>query len=410
MKPKSPRFIRLIALAFLAPAILFSGSGARPALGTTIARGQTMSGASVGAHHVSNGVIAFVGGFSNASLNTINPNGTHLRSLAGCTTTGCAISSFVWSNDGKRLAFVRGPLDPHYGGLGGANNSVYVVNANGSHERRLVGCGQPVGCFNYSLSWSPDGSMIAVSRQRSLYTVNVETHALRRITNCSPWFFSPDRKKSCVDLSPAWSPDGRRITFFRAFACGPGCPSQPFIVNADGSGLRRLSLLYGNGFGPLLSPNGRKIGFSGGNAIYSTDPNGSHLRLLVSAPPVSANQTQTFASWSPDSKHILYVSQPSMYPESETNVRTPSATGVWVMNADGTGRRRVYYMGCCGGHLMPLWSPDGKHIAFSSSFYSDYKSTPNASKTGLFIMDTNGRHIFRLLAGYASSFAWQPVP
>ena len=54
----------------------------------------------------------------------------------------------------------------------------------------------------------------------------------------------------------AWSPDGKRL----AFAMGYG-PWTIFVVNADGSGLRRL---IANGSNPDWSPDGSRISFDRG--------------------------------------------------------------------------------------------------------------------------------------------------
>jgi TolB protein len=389
--------MRFAAAASLALAILVSNSTDSGARDSAVARTETVSPSLAHSRSVTNGVIAFTRGFASSGLEVMDSTGGHLRDLAGCRVPGCRIALPVWSSNGKRIAFLRGrPLRgevQHESAL-----SLFVKNADGSGEKRLAGCGRPVWCDYSRLAWSPDGSKIAFTRQRSLYTVNVETHALRRITNCSPWFSFPDRKKSCVDRGPAWSPDGRRIIFARAWACGLGCPSTPFIVNADGSGLRRLTLLQGDGPGPLWSPNGRTIVFHSYRGIYAVDPDGSHLRLLAADPMASGgNQRQFLSSWSPDGRRILYFRGQFIYPR-------PHANGaVWVMNANGSGHRRLFVR-CCGADVSnPIWSPDGKHIAFFAAFDKQKNS-------GIYLMDANGSHLNRVRAGNWAELAWQPIP
>ena len=57
--------------------------------------------------------------------------------------------------------------------------------------------------------------------------------------------------------TPVWSPDGRRI----AFTSRPDDNSEIYVVNADGSGQRRLTRNAAGDFGPTWSPDGRKIAF-----------------------------------------------------------------------------------------------------------------------------------------------------
>jgi len=187
------------------------------------------------------------------------------------------------------------------------------------------------------------------------------------------------------------------------------CPTQPYVVNAHGDGLRRLSTFYGDLLfgGPLWTPDGRTIAFSASNkpdrwgigihapnkAIYAVNPDGSHLTLLVPAPQMGTNQLLVLASWSPDGRHILYVRVPW------NPSKGPQATALWVMNANGSGQRRLYRVGNARiGDAT--WSPDGKLIAFAAA---------SGSRSGLFVMSADGRHLHRLAAG-GWGIAWRPVP
>ena len=83
---------------------------------------------------------------------------------------------------------------------------------------------------NYLPAWSPDGTKLAFTSNRDgnpeIYVVNRDGTGLRRLTN------SP-----AIDVTPTWAPTGNQIAFTSERAGTP----QIYIMNADGSGVRRIS-------------------------------------------------------------------------------------------------------------------------------------------------------------------------
>ena len=107
---------------------------------------------------------------------------------------------------------------------------------------------------------------------------------------------------------------------------------------------------------PSWSPDGRLI-FSGdpdGNA-YVGEGDGPDLIVADAAGTSRQNLTRTpdvfehDPAWSPDGSQIAYAVGAPFGP----------AESVWVMDADGTDRRRL------GAGDQPAWSPDGRRLAFS---------------------------------------------
>ena len=244
-----------------------------------------------------------------------------------------------------RIAFVHG-------------SAIYTIRPDGTGKERVAEC-PPLPCEAlFRPSWSPDGRRIAFMRDdpadgtTDLWIVNADGTGLSRLTDCvgqvktGPIF----ARRPCFDYDPAWSPDGSTLAFTRNFSL--------HTVNADGSGLRELTTGVSDASTPAWSPDGTQIAFSGATArrdrIYVIDVDGSGLVQLVDGPSGSGPGAPR---WSPDGTRIAFFNTP------RTN--DGFVGEVWIMNADGSGRARLYESTCCvedwGG---PVWSPSGERIAF----------------------------------------------
>lgn len=152
-------------------------------------------------------------------------------------------------------------------------NQVWVMSADGSGQRALT---HGVGAV-----WSPDGRRLAYMLRGPnygyhLFVVNANGSGRRRLTK--PKF---DYE---IDRYQVWSPDGRRIAFER-YDSDPNYAVH--VVAADGSGGRRLTPSQGYGFArPNWSPGGRLIAFTHveRGAVYVIRPNGTGRRVLATIP------------------------------------------------------------------------------------------------------------------------------
>lgn len=232
----------------------------------------------------------------------------------------------VWSPNGKMVAFQRTEA---------GTTDVYIVGLHGHSERRLLR--RRAVDESDSPAWSPDGSKLAVGvRQGDREVVEIVS------AGGDPLFQVTQRQSQdsrFVDTQPAWSPDGKRLTFVRQTAQPSKDGGQAlFIVNANGTHERRVSpWALRAGHHPNWSPNGTRIVFTSNadraypdlpSNLYSIRPNGKGLRRLTHA---SAGQEYLSASYSPDGRWITFAMEPS-----------PAANArVFVMHADGTGRRAV---------------------------------------------------------------------
>jgi Tol biopolymer transport system component len=150
---------------------------------------------------------------------------------------------------------------------------------------------------------------------------------------------------------PAWSRDGQRLAFSNA--------QDIYVINVDGSGLQHLT----RGWEPDWSPDGRFIAFRDSTFSISTiEVNGSNLRKLYD------NDSGGGApAWSPDGQRIVFYV--GTYDGCEGYL------GLWVMNADGSGPRKIN----CDGQL-PAWSPDSSEIAFVNRRSIDVSSADGSGQ------------------------------
>jgi len=250
------------------------------------------------------------------------------------------------------------------------SDGIYLMQPNGSHVRPLKkGRGSPVG-HALDLAWSPDGHRLAFAAEDTIWVIDADGRNLVSFVLAG----------ATAAGSPTWSPDGRKIAY-TAYRDGD---RDIWVMNADGSEQRRLKRT------PKLwdsnvdwKPTGGWLAFdSGGYAPYvyvmRTDGSGLHK---VAPQRVSGNGDEQ-PDWSPDGRRIVYVNY-----DHE----------IWVMNANGqspTGLTSPV------GEAHPVWSPDGSKIAFSCRGL-----TCNA--TGIYVMDADGTSERRLTAG--ANPAWQPV-
>ncbi len=144
---------------------------------------------------------------------------------------------------------------------------------------------------------------------------------------------------------PYWSPDGSKI----AYLCCTGHDSNLWVMNADGSGARRLTT--GLASSPAWSPDGSRIAFDdhGAGEVWSIAADGSDAKRLA---PASGG-----ARWSPDGRSIVFFSWRDFPDQEQRNE-------LYVMAADGSNQIRLTDNEA--EDVEPTWSPDGTQIAFTS--------------------------------------------
>ena len=158
-----------------------------------------------------------------------------------------------WSPDGSRIAFTSN-RDGNY-----EIAQIYLMNADGSNQHRIY--------FNSALSvqpaWSPDGRRIAFANDKEDHrSGNFEIFSIEPETTEPETRLTFHRR---YDTHPSYSPDGSRI----AFVSTADGNSEIYLMNADGSGILRLTRDPAEDIQPSWSPDGKRI-------IFSSNRNGKY--------------------------------------------------------------------------------------------------------------------------------------
>ena len=167
-----------------------------------------------------------------------------------------------------------------------------------------------------------------------------------------------------------------------AFVSNRDGNNEIYRMNADGSGVTRLTTSPADDQCPAWSPDGQYIVFAsselaGSSDIYVMNADGSYPRRLTTSPSVD-----TFPAWSPDGQYIAYMSDM----EEPGNADNPGNYDIYVMKADGSEIRRLTSEP--GEDTNPTWSPDGTWIAFLSDREGEF--------VGLYKMNSDGTNVIPL--------------
>ncbi|MBI1951194.1 MAG: Tol-Pal system beta propeller repeat protein TolB [Acidobacteria bacterium] len=242
----------------------------------------------------------------------------------------------------------------------GKGKEIYVMDYDGARPKRITANGS----INLSPAWSPDGRQIAFMSYRSgapeLMIINHEGELAKAFA-----------QQGGLNSAPAWSPDGDTL----AFTSSRDGNAEIYLLRLADRSLTRLTHSDAIDTSPAWSPDGRQIAFTSDRAgspqIYLMDAGGGNVRRLTTE--VSYCDA---ASWSPQGDKIVFTA------------RVPGGFDIFLkdLKTDQMGRLTEH----ANINEWPRWSPDGRHLVFASNRTGNFD---------IYTMDVDGSRVRRLTRG-----------
>lgn len=240
-----------------------------------------------------------------------------------------------WSPDGKKIAYSVFSKLIKKSGDSISNVSLYILDL--TTNKRVLTSFRPG--VNSGAIFSRDGQSIYLgmsmgSGAADIYKINLKGEVENRLTK---------GPAGAINVEPALSPDGSKI----AFSSERGGRPMIYVMNSDGSNVKRLTFKGTYNSSPSWSPDGKKIAFAGQDNsnfdIYTMDPDGSNLKRITSAQKVNGKAAHNEdPSFSPDSRYLVYTSN-----------RT-GKNQIYISTVDGSEERRV--TNDSKNYYRPKWS------------------------------------------------------
>jgi TolB protein len=281
---------------------------------------------------------------------------------------GVARTKLAFSSD-RPAELMKGPVKNR------DIQEIYIVDYDGANPQRVTNS----TTLNVAPAWSPDSQVIAYTSWRPSSAGSFGVYQdiilsfITRGERTTPAGGNPEKQNYLA----AWSPDGSKLAFTSNRDGNP----EIYVMNKDGSGVRRVTNNPAIDVSPTWSPTGNQIAWvsdrTGNPKIYIMNADGTGQRPLV-GDPFSDRPT-----WSREPfNEIAYAARNG--PGYDIKIFS-FATGEAKRITDGIGSNE-----------SPAFSPNGRHIAFTST---------RNGKAQLFTIDRDGRNLRQITREGNNKFA-----
>jgi TolB protein len=249
------------------------------------------------------------------------------RSLRGVARTKLAFSS---DRDGARM---KGPVGDR------DISNIYMSDYDGANQQRIT--------VNRSIditpAFAPDVATIAYTSFKSGYPDII----LQSLRDARAPLMPARGNAESQNYLPAWSPDGTKL----AFMSTRDGNAEIYVVNRDGTGLRRITNHPGADVTPTWAPSGNQLAFTsdrtGAPQVYTVNLDGTGIQRI------SQESYCDRATWSPN-------------PLNEIAYASRTGGGYEIRIFDFNTRETHAITDGIGSNESPTFAPNGRHIAFTS--------------------------------------------